>query len=234
MNASQTHSTRPTRRCAPTAWASSTMRRPSRSASTWSRARTASVGSPSSPPTASSAGSATPRAGPIRPAGRLLDRLACRCSTAGPVASHRPRPARCPRASPTTPITRSSASWARGGMGVVYLAQNRLMGRTEVLKVVSSHLINRRGVLDRFLGEIRNAARLHHPNIVTAYSASRARREPRPRDGVRRGPRPGAAGQGQGAAAGGQRLQLHRIRRRWGCSTRTSTAWSTATSSRAT
>ena len=47
----------------------------------------------------------------------------------------------------------------RGGMVVVYLAQNRLMGRTEVLKVVGSHLVNRRGVGDRFLAEIRNAAR---------------------------------------------------------------------------
>src|ERR1700677_765420 len=55
----------------------------------------------------------------------------------------------------------------QGGMGTVYLAQNRLMGRHEVLKVVSSHLINRRGVLDRFLGEIRNAALLHHTNVVT-------------------------------------------------------------------
>ena len=61
----------------------------------------------------------------------------------------------------------------QGGMGTVYLAQNRLMGRHEVLKIVSSHLINRPGVLDRFLGEIRNAARLHHSNIVMAYSASR-------------------------------------------------------------
>ena len=61
----------------------------------------------------------------------------------------------------------------QGGMGTVYLAQNRLMGRHEVLKVVSSHLIKRRGVMDRFLSEIRNAARLHHTNIVTAYSASR-------------------------------------------------------------
>jgi hypothetical protein len=58
-------------------------------------------------------------------------------------------------------------------MGVVYLAQNTLMGRLEVLKVVSEHLIKKRGVLDRFLGEIRNAAKLHHPNIVTAYSAIR-------------------------------------------------------------
>ena len=47
------------------------------------------------------------------------------------------------------------------------------MGRPEVLKVVSSHLMNRRGVLERFSTEIRNAARLHHTNIVTAYSASR-------------------------------------------------------------
>jgi serine/threonine protein kinase len=60
-----------------------------------------------------------------------------------------------------------------GGMGTVYLAFNRLMGRHEVLKVVSSHLMSRRGVLDRFQGEIRNAARLHHTNIVTAYSAVR-------------------------------------------------------------
>jgi formylglycine-generating enzyme required for sulfatase activity/tRNA A-37 threonylcarbamoyl transferase component Bud32 len=59
-------------------------------------------------------------------------------------------------------------------MGVVYLAQNKLMGRKEVLKVVSRELMDRRGVLDRFLREIRNAAQLHHTNIVTAYSAIRA------------------------------------------------------------
>jgi serine/threonine protein kinase len=58
-------------------------------------------------------------------------------------------------------------------MGVVFLARNTLMGRLEVLKVVGGHLVNRRGVLDRFLGEIRNAAKLHHPHIVTAYAALR-------------------------------------------------------------
>jgi serine/threonine protein kinase len=61
----------------------------------------------------------------------------------------------------------------QGGMGVVYLAQNKLMGRLEVLKVVSGHLVKRRAILDRFLTEIRNAAKLHHPNIVTAYTALR-------------------------------------------------------------
>ena len=61
----------------------------------------------------------------------------------------------------------------RGGMGVVYLAQNKLMGRLEVLKVVGRHLVERPGVLDRFLREIRSAAKLHHANIVTAHSAVR-------------------------------------------------------------
>ena len=61
----------------------------------------------------------------------------------------------------------------RGGMGVVYLANNRLMGRQEVLKVVGRHLIERPGVGDRFLREIRSAAKLHHPNIVGAHSALR-------------------------------------------------------------
>jgi tRNA A-37 threonylcarbamoyl transferase component Bud32 len=61
----------------------------------------------------------------------------------------------------------------RGGMGVVYLAQNKLMGRKEVLKVISRDLMDRRGVVERFLREIRNAALLHHPNIVAAYSAFR-------------------------------------------------------------
>src|SRR5262249_5445368 len=42
----------------------------------------------------------------------------------------------------------------QGGMGVVYLAQHKLMKRKEVLKVVGSNLINRRGVMDRFLTEI--------------------------------------------------------------------------------
>ncbi len=59
-----------------------------------------------------------------------------------------------------------------------------------------------------------------------------AGREPRLDHGVRRGARPGADGQGQGAVAGRQCLQLTSIRRRWACSTPTTAGWSTATSSR--
>jgi len=61
----------------------------------------------------------------------------------------------------------------RGGMGVVYLAHNRIMARDEVLKVLGQDIVDHPGVLDRFLREIRAVAKLRHPNIVSAYSAFR-------------------------------------------------------------
>jgi len=59
----------------------------------------------------------------------------------------------------------------KGGMGVVYLAKNKLMGRDEVLKVVNKAMLDRPGAAERFLREIQSAARLQHPNVVAAYSA---------------------------------------------------------------
>jgi serine/threonine protein kinase len=61
----------------------------------------------------------------------------------------------------------------RGGMGVVYLARNRMMDRLEVLKVVSKKLLDVPGTLERFQQEIRSAAKLNHPNIVGAYRVIR-------------------------------------------------------------
>ena len=61
----------------------------------------------------------------------------------------------------------------RGGMGIVYLAHNTLMGRDEVLKVIGLQIMTRPGTLERFLREIRSIAKLRHPNIVTAYHATR-------------------------------------------------------------
>ena len=58
-------------------------------------------------------------------------------------------------------------------MGVVYLAHNTLMGRDEVLKVMGRQIMDSPDLLERFLREIRAVARLRHPNIVTAYSATR-------------------------------------------------------------
>ncbi len=62
----------------------------------------------------------------------------------------------------------------RGGMGVVYLAHNRLMGLDQVLNVMGRHIVERPGVMERFLREIRTVAQLRHPNIVTAHHAFRS------------------------------------------------------------
>src|SRR4029077_16781761 len=59
----------------------------------------------------------------------------------------------------------------QGGMGVVYLARNKLMDRLEVLKVVKQSQFGRAEALERFLQEIRSAAKLQHPNVVTAHAA---------------------------------------------------------------
>jgi hypothetical protein len=58
----------------------------------------------------------------------------------------------------------------RGGMGVVYLARNLLMDRLEVLKVMNKAQVGRAESIERFVQEIRSAARLNHPNVATAYS----------------------------------------------------------------
>src|SRR4051794_17171499 len=62
----------------------------------------------------------------------------------------------------------------QGGMGTVYLAQHRVMERPVAIKVINQTLLDRPEALQRFYAEVRSAARLHHPNIVTAYDAEQA------------------------------------------------------------
>ena len=63
-----------------------------------------------------------------------------------------------------------------GGMGRVFKAVHRKMGRVAALKVIrQEHLSNARAVR-RFYREIRAAARLDHPNVVHAYDAGSAGR----------------------------------------------------------
>ena len=63
----------------------------------------------------------------------------------------------------------------RGGMGTIFLVRNRLLDRREVVKVVSGAVLARVGTRDRFLQEIRSAARLQHPNVVAAFAGVRLR-----------------------------------------------------------
>ncbi len=57
----------------------------------------------------------------------------------------------------------------RGGMGIVYEAEQESLGRHVALKVLPSTSLLDPARLGRFLREARSAARLHHTNIVPVY-----------------------------------------------------------------
>ncbi|MFO0952402.1 MAG: protein kinase [Isosphaeraceae bacterium] len=59
-----------------------------------------------------------------------------------------------------------------GGMGRVYKARHRLMNRVVALKVIRSDLLGHGEARPRFLREIEAAARVWHPNLVTALDAA--------------------------------------------------------------
>jgi uncharacterized protein (TIGR03067 family) len=61
-----------------------------------------------------------------------------------------------------------------GGMGAVFKAEHRLMGRPVALKVINSELTGKPEVVERFRREVQAAARLDHPNIVRAHDADQA------------------------------------------------------------
>jgi HEAT repeat protein len=61
-----------------------------------------------------------------------------------------------------------------GGMGAVYKAEHRLMQRPVALKIISRELFDNPEAAERFRREARAAARLAHPNIVTAHDAEQA------------------------------------------------------------
>lgn len=60
-----------------------------------------------------------------------------------------------------------------GGMGAVLKAEHPKLGRTVALKVMAQELLKDPDAVARFVREIRSAAALNHPNIVTAYDADR-------------------------------------------------------------
>jgi hypothetical protein len=58
-----------------------------------------------------------------------------------------------------------------GGMGDVFQARQEKLGRVVALKVIRRERLEKPDAVKRFHREIRAAARLDHPNIVTAYDA---------------------------------------------------------------
>ncbi len=59
-----------------------------------------------------------------------------------------------------------------GGMGQVYRAQHRRMKREVAIKVLPAAAMKEQDAVDRFYREVEAAAKLEHPNIVTAHDAS--------------------------------------------------------------
>jgi WD40 repeat protein/serine/threonine protein kinase len=91
-----------------------------------------------------------------------------------PVAPLAPVPARVPKDLVDHPRYRIQELLGVGGMGAVYRAEHELMERTVALKVIHQSWSRDAGMVERFRREVKAAARLTHPNIVTAYDAEQA------------------------------------------------------------
>jgi tRNA A-37 threonylcarbamoyl transferase component Bud32 len=61
-----------------------------------------------------------------------------------------------------------------GGMGAVFEAEHRVLHRPVALKVINRAYTARPAAVERFRREVRAAARLSHPNIVTTHDAEDA------------------------------------------------------------
>lgn len=63
----------------------------------------------------------------------------------------------------------------RGGMGIVFLAEDPLLRRSAALKVMRPELLSAAEERSRFLGEARKAAAIAHDHIVTVYQVGEDR-----------------------------------------------------------
>jgi formylglycine-generating enzyme required for sulfatase activity/serine/threonine protein kinase len=84
------------------------------------------------------------------------------------------RPLDLPAALADHPRYRLVELLGKGGMGDVYKAEHKLMGRPVALKVINRRLVDSPQAVGRFRREVQAAARLSHPNIVTAHDAEQA------------------------------------------------------------
>jgi WD40 repeat protein len=93
---------------------------------------------------------------------------------AGGLTPHPAAPPEVPAPLVDHPRYRVEGLLGAGGMGWVFKAEHRLMARPVALKVIRGDLMDRPAAVERFRQEVRAAARLAHPNIVTAHDAEQA------------------------------------------------------------
>ncbi len=66
---------------------------------------------------------------------------------------------------------RVEALLGRGGMSVVYRAENARLGNKVALKLIAEELAHDESFRERFVRESRTAASLNHPNVIPIYDA---------------------------------------------------------------
>lgn len=74
---------------------------------------------------------------------------------------------------PTIPDYEIIREVGRGGMGIVYEAQQLSLDRTVALKLLPASLFNHPQAIDRFELEAKSAAKLHHSHIVPVFDVGR-------------------------------------------------------------
>lgn len=93
--------------------------------------------------------------------------------------NHRPEPLATHSSSPQPPLPvigsyRIISEIGQGGMGKVYKAHHPGLDKLVAIKVMLPHSCNNERERNRFLGEARITAKLHHPNIVTVHDVGTA------------------------------------------------------------
>lgn len=113
---------------------------------------------------------------PLTPAGSALLKALDRAQSFAPSnaispQSPRPEPPRCDETIPAAVRDYELLGLlGRGGMGEVYRARHRRLGRIVAVKLMARHRLGRDAAI-RFQREMRAAGRLDHPNIVRAFDA---------------------------------------------------------------
>ncbi len=103
---------------------------------------------------------------------RLEAARATSLSQAATVAADAPSNPELVAAAPVRPGRyRILEELGRGGMGIVYKAQDTVLDRVVAFKVLPDALRDNPQALKNFLREAKSAAKLNHPNIVTVFDA---------------------------------------------------------------